>query len=180
MVGRLSPRKGPHLALETVGQLRAADYDVELELAGSTFPGYEWYEAELRERADRPDLRGAVEFSGYTAPVWPVLQRADIVLAPSTQEPFGNVVVEAQMSRRPVVAAASHGHLESIADGQTGLLVPAGDPEAMAEAVKRLIADPELADRVARTAETEAVRLFSVERYRREVAALVDRVATRS
>jgi len=180
VVGRLSPRKGPHLALEAVGQLRAADYDVELELAGSTFPGYEWYEAELRERADRPDLRGAVEFSGYTAPVWPVLQRADIVLAPSTQEPFGNVVVEAQMSRRPVVAAASHGHLESISDDQTGLLVPAGDPEAMAEAVKRLIADPELADRVARTAETEAVRRFSVDRYRREVAALVDQVATRS
>ena len=124
-----------------------------------------------------PDLAGAVEFSGYCAPVWPVLQRADIVLAPSTQEPFGNVVVEAQMSRRPVVAAASHGHLESIADGQTGILVPAGDPEAMAEAVKRLIADPELADRVARTAEREAVRRFSVDRYRREVAELVGRVA---
>jgi glycosyltransferase involved in cell wall biosynthesis len=178
VVGRLSPRKGPHLALEAVGRLRAADYDVTLELAGSIFPGYEWYETELRERANRPDLRGAVEFSGYAAPVWPVLQRADIVLAPSTQEPFGNVVVEAQMSRRPVVAAASHGHLESIADEQTGLLVPAGDPVAMAEAVKRLIADPELADRVARNAERESLRRFSVERYRQEVATLVSRVAT--
>ena len=178
VVGRLSPRKGPHLALEAVGRLRAAHYDVTLELAGSIFPGYEWYETELRERANRPDLRGAVEFSGYAAPVWPVLQRADIVLAPSTQEPFGNVVVEAQMSRRPVVAAASHGHLESIADEQTGLLVPAGDPVAMAEAVKRLIADPELADRVARTAERESLRRFSVERYREEVATLVSRVAT--
>ena len=79
----------------------------------------------------------AVEFSGYCAPVWPVLQRADIVLAPSTQEPFGNVVVEAQMSSRPVVAAASRGHLASIVDDQTGLLIPAGDPGAMAEAVKR-------------------------------------------
>ena len=175
VVGRLSPRKGPHLALEAVGRLRAAHYDVALEVAGTTFPGYEWYEAELRDRAERPDLAGAVEFSGYCAPVWPVLQRADIVLAPSTQEPFGNVVVEAQMSRRPVVAAASHGHLESIADDQTGILVPPGDPEAMAEAVKRLIADPELADRVARTAEREAVRRFSVDRYRREVAELVGR-----
>jgi hypothetical protein len=50
----------------------------------------------------------------------------------------------------------------------------------MADAVERLIADPELADRVARTAESESVRRFSVERYRREVAALVDRIATRS
>ena len=171
------PRKGPHLALEAAGRSGPPITTWRSRWPGTTFPGYEWYEAELRERADRPTCAGAVEFSGYAAPVWPVLQRADIVLAPSTQEPFGNVVVEAQMSRRPVVAAASHGHLESIVDNQTGLLVPAGDPDAMAEAVKRLIADPELADRVARTAEREAVRRFSVERYRQEVAALVDQVA---
>jgi glycosyltransferase involved in cell wall biosynthesis len=178
VIGRLSPRKGPHLALEAVGRLRAVGYNVTLDVAGSTFPGYEWYEAELRERAERPDLRGAVEFSGYCSPVWPVLQRADIVLAPSTHEPFGNVVVEAQMCRRPVVAAASYGHLESIVHDDTGLLVPAGDPDALAGAVKRLITDPELADRVARNAETEAVRRFSVERYRREVADLISRLVS--
>ena len=174
VVGRLSPRRARTWLWRRSASSPTAGYDVTLELAGSIFPGYEWYEDELRERADRPDLRGVVEFSGYAAPVWPVLQRADIVLAPSTQEPFGNVVVEAQMSRRPVVAAASHGHLESIADARTGLLVPAGDPAAMADAVERLIADPELADRVARTAELESVRRFSVERYRQEVAALVE------
>jgi glycosyltransferase involved in cell wall biosynthesis len=178
VVGRLSPRKGTHLALEALARLRAEAYNVTLQIAGSTFPGYEWYEEELRRRADRIDLRGAVEFSGYQAPIWPVLQNAHIVVAPSTQEPFGNVVVEAQMSRRPVVAAASQGHLESITDGETGLLVRPGDSAALADGIGRLINDPELAGRITRRAEAEAIRRFSVERYRRQLAELVSTVAS--
>ena len=82
------------------------------------------------------------------------------------------------MSRRPVVAAAAQGHLESITDGETGLLVTAGDATALADGVRRLITDPALAARLAGSAEVEAVRRFSVERYRREVADLVERLAS--
>ena len=82
-------------------------YDLEIELAGSAFAGYEWYVAELEERASRPDLAGAVHFAGYCKPIWPHLAAADIVVAPSLREPFGNAVVEAQLSRRPVVATAA-------------------------------------------------------------------------
>ena len=180
VVGRLSPRKAPDVALEATAELRRAGYDVTLEVAGSTFEGYAWYEDRLRQRAGEPDLRGAVDFSGYCSPIWPVLERADIALAPSLREPFGNAVVEAQMSCRPVVAAASQGHLESVVDGETGLLVPAGDSSAMARAVKQLIDDRELAARIARAARAEAVRRFSVQRYRLEVAELTAATAARS
>lgn len=176
VVGRLSPRKAPDVAIRALAGLRRDGYDVALEIAGTAFAGYEWFEAELKQRADQPDLAGRVEFSGYCDPIWPVLQRADIVLAPSLREPFGNAVVEAQLSRRPVVAAAALGHLETTSDGETGLLVPAGDGEAMAAAVKRLIDDPDLARRVARTGQAESERRFSVARYRTEIADLVDRV----
>ena len=118
-----------------------------------------------------------MDLSGYCDPVWPVLQRADIVLAPSTQEPFGNVVVEAQMSRRPVVAAAAQGHLESISRRADRTAGPGGRREGDRRGVSRLILDPELAARLARTAESESVRRFSVERYRREVTDLVAGVA---
>lgn len=177
VAGRLSPRKAPHVALEAAARLRRDGLPVTLEVAGTAFAGYEWYEAELRERAARPDLAGAVTFSGYCSPIWPVLQRADVVLAPSTQEPFGNVVVEAQLARRPVVAAAAYGHLESVTDAETGLLVSPEDPAAMAAAVRRLVEDPDLARRLAGRAEQEAVRRFSVQRYRREVAGLVAELA---
>lgn len=178
-VGRLSPRKAPDVALETLATLRRDGYDVELELAGSVFAGYEWFETELQSRAAAPDLAGHVHFSGYCAPIWPALERADILLAPSLREPFGNAVVEAQMARCPVVAAASAGHLESITDGETGLLTKPGDPVAMATAVKRLIDEPQLAAQMAQNAHVEAARRFSVERYRAEIGALVERLAAR-
>lgn len=177
VVGRLSPRKAPHLALEAVGQLRTQGYRVEIELAGTAFPGYDWYVEQLKQRAEQPDLMGAVSFAGYCSPIWPNLNQADIVVAPSLREPFGNAVVEAQMSRRPVVATAALGHLESIEDGQTGLLVPAEDVEAMAAAIARFVDDPDLAERVAIQARESAVTRFSTARYSDEVVALVDQLA---
>lgn len=176
VVGRLSPRKAPHLVLEAMQQL-AERHEVVVELAGTAFAGYEWYEAQLRQKASAPELAGRVHFSGYCFPIWPVLERADIVVAPSLQEPFGNVVVEAQLAGRPVVAAAAYGHLESITDGETGLLVAPGDTGALAEAVERLITDPALASRLGIRAREEALRRFSLPLYRREIAELVQSVA---
>ena len=169
VVGRLSPRKAPHLALEAVAQLRRLGYDIEVELAGSVYPGYEWYLHELEQRAAEPDLRGAVDFAGYCKPIWSHLALADLVIAPSLREPFGNAVVEAQLALRPVVATAALGHLESIGDEETGLLVPAGDVEAMAKAVARLIDEPGLAAGIAGRARRSAAERFSASRYEREV-----------
>lgn len=176
VVGRLSPRKAPHLVLEAMRRI-VEQHDVVLELAGTAFGGYEGYEAQLRETAAAPELAGRVRFSGYCSPIWPVLERADIVVAPSLQEPFGNVVVEAQLAGRPVVAAAAYGHLESITDEETGLLVPPGNADALAAAVHRLIVDPALAARLGQQGQAEAGRRFSVPRYRREIAELVDDVS---
>lgn len=174
VVGRLSPRKAPHLALEAVGRLRAQGYDVTLDVVGTAFEGYEWYLADLQRRAQEDDLAGAVRFLGYASPVWPILAEADVVLAPSLREPFGNAVVEAQLARRPVVATAALGHTESIVDGRTGLLVAAEDVDAMAVAVARILDDPELADRLASDSRESALRLFGTERYRAEIAQLVE------
>jgi len=83
VVARLSPRKGIDIALDAVGILVSAGRDVELTICGTTYPGYEWYEQELRVRAAKPDLAGRVEFAGYVHPTWSVLDRADAVLIPS-------------------------------------------------------------------------------------------------
>jgi len=98
------------------------------------------------------------------------------MVAPSLREPFGNAVVEAQYSLRPVVATAALGHTESITDGRTGLLVPAEDVPAMAAAIARLVDEPELAESLAVTARSEAIRRFSVERYCAEVVGLFDQL----
>jgi glycosyltransferase involved in cell wall biosynthesis len=175
-VGRLSPRKAPHLALEAVGRLRSRGYDVRIELAGSVFPGNEWYLEELKERANRPDLAGAVSFAGYCSPIWPNLQRADLVVQPSLRESLGNAVIEAQMSLRPVVATATSGHLVTITDGETGLLFPSGDVNALVDAIARMIDDDDLAAGITRRALTAASERFSINRYAAETVSAIESI----
>ena len=128
MVGRLSPRKGTMVALEAVARLRAGGADARLDVCGSVFPGYEWFEAELRERAGRADLAGAVAFHGYVSPTRPLLEAADVVLVPSFGESFGNVAVEGMLAGRPVVACDGLGLGEVLSGApRTGRLVPPGD-----------------------------------------------------
>lgn len=173
MVGRLSPRKGVDVLLEAVALLRERSVDASLEVAGSVFPGYEWYEAELRERAAAPDLAGHVDFLGYVHPTWPVLDRADAIVVPSRQEPFGNTAVEAMHAARPLVASGAQGLKEVVDDGVTGLLVPPDDPRALADELGRLAADPDLAARLACQGADVAQRRFSVQGYRAAMCAVV-------
>ena len=173
MVGRLSPRKGVDVALEAIALLRAEGVDASLRVAGSIFPGYEWYEEELRRRAAAPDLAGHVELLGYVHPTWPVLEQADAVVVPSRAEPFGNTAVEAMHAGRPLVACRVQGLAEVVTDGVTGLLVAPDSPRALADALARCAADPGLALDLAERGRQEAARRFSVEGYRERMAAAV-------
>jgi len=173
VVGRISPRKAPDTALEATALLRAEGRAVELELCGTPGPGHEGYFAELCARAEQPDLAGAVTFTGYQSPIWPALERADVLLAPSQGESFGNAVVEGQLARRAVVATAVQGHLETVEHGITGLLVPVGDAAAMAAAVARLMDWPECARQVAFLGMRRAEGSFGLRRYSEEIAAVV-------
>ncbi|MGB3827974.1 MAG: glycosyltransferase family 4 protein [Ornithinimicrobium sp.] len=176
LVARLSPRKGIDVALEAVARLRQEGREVTLTVCGTAYQGYEWYEQELRDRAARPDLEGAVSFEGYVDPTWPVLNAADVVVVPSRVEPFGNTAVEALLAQRPVVASGVQGLREVIRHNETGLLVPPDDPVALAEAIAALVDDPERAGRLARSGAEDAHDRFSEERYRTQIGTLVDAV----
>jgi hypothetical protein len=176
LVGRLSPRKGTDVAVEALALLRAQGRDVELELCGSVFPGYEWFEEQLRARAAAPDLAGAVRFSGYTSPTWPALARAEVVLVPSRAEPFGNAAVEAQLAGRPVIASAVQGLAEIVTSGETGLLVPPDDATALAAAIATVLDDPVLARSLADAGRASAERQFTTGRYRAAITEAVQRI----
>ncbi|HEY2298318.1 MAG TPA: glycosyltransferase family 4 protein [Jatrophihabitans sp.] len=173
VVSRLSPRKGVHDAIETLRLLVAAGRDLTLEVCGTVFAGYEWYEAELRETVRAAGLDDRVIFAGFVSPIEHALARAEIVLAPSYGESFGNSVVEAMLAERPVVASAVQGLAEVVDHRRTGMLTPAGDAAAVAEVVAQLLDDPEQARRIAFRARQEARSRFATERYGR---ALTDAV----
>lgn len=165
LVSRLSERKSQHVAIEAVDHLRSAGHEVHLELAGTVYPGNEAYEERLRSQVAEAGLTDHVTFSGYVSPSSAVFDRCHVALSLSVRDALGNVVVEAQLAERPVIATAAGGHLESIVDGSTGLHVPTDDAQAVAAAVTRLVSDPAAARAMALAGRESARTTFGVGRY---------------
>jgi glycosyltransferase involved in cell wall biosynthesis len=168
-VGRLSHRKGPHVAVDAVGLLADAGVDVHLSLLGAVFPGNEAYAEQLEQQIDG-GLRARVDMLGFRPSVWEELAAADVILIPSTlDEPFGNTAVEAALSARPSVVSAVGGLPEAAGHSTSTVLVPPGDASALAGAVRTII--DEWAEYAARASvdAVEVARAFSADRYAREI-----------
>jgi glycosyltransferase involved in cell wall biosynthesis len=173
LVGRVSPRKGTDVAVDALALLRREGVKAELEIVGSVFPGYEWFEADVRAAIEAGGLRDSVRFAGFREDVWGAYERADIALVPSRVEPFGNTAVEAQLAGVPVIVSDAQGLPETVDGGRRGTIVPAGDATALAQAIRDLAGDWPATSLRAELALDEAAAAFSVERYRREIAALL-------
>ncbi|MBA8792662.1 glycosyltransferase involved in cell wall biosynthesis [Friedmanniella endophytica] len=173
-VGRLSPRKGPDVAVAALRVLRDRGLDARLTLLGSVFTGYEWFEQQLRETVATSGLADRVQLAGFRSDRWPDTAEADVVLVPSVaDEPFGNVAVEAALAARPQVVTDTGGLPEAVEGLTACVRVPPGDPEALAAAVVRIRDDW---TRFAAAAEREAAptaERFSPARYAAELDAVV-------
>lgn len=179
LVGRLSPRKGTDTAVEALARLHAAGCPATLDLVGSVFAGYEWYEQQLRELVRQHRLEDAVHLWGFDTDVWDSYSRADIALVPSRYEPFGNTSVEAQLAGVPVVVTDVQGLPETVESGRWGRIVPPDDPESLARAIRALLDDWPQALETARLAREHAGTRFAPDRYHHDIAALVAEVADR-
>jgi len=173
-IGRLSERKGVDLAVDAVRLLRERGCEATLEIAGAVFPGYEWFEASLREQIRRDNLQDAVRLHGFSDDVWSLIERTDIVVVPSRfDEPFGNTAVEAILGGRPVIVSDTSGLREAAEGYASARFVPAGDAAAIADATIHLIDRwPGVRDRAwADRARAEA--RHSPAAYRRRIATSV-------
>ncbi len=132
-VGRLIPIKGFDVLLDAFERARSQVPGLTVELAGAG-P----LERELRERAGE-----GVTFLGRVPDVSPVYERSAIVVVPSRGEGFGMVALEAAERGRAAIVSGVGGLPEIVADGETGVVVPAGDATALAEAIVALAGSPE-------------------------------------
>lgn len=173
-IGRLSPRKGPQVAISALAALRAQGLNAKLRLLGAVFPGYEWFERELVEQVVSLGLQDSVEFLGFRTNVWEIFDIADIVLVPSiADEPFGNTAVEAMLAGRPLVVSETSGLKEAAGNFTAVRFVPPDVPEAIADAVADLVSDWISVREQVETDRETAEKKFSPERYRREMNDLV-------
>jgi glycosyltransferase involved in cell wall biosynthesis len=137
--------------------------DAHLLLVGDALFGEQEYAERLRQQAQELGISSRVHFLGFRADVPRLMRLVRVVLHTSTSaEPFGRVIVEGMLARRPVVASRAGGVSEIVTHGETGFLVSPGDPAALAAAVHRLLADPARAEQVASAGRADAEARFTV------------------
>lgn len=160
-VGRLCPSKGQDCLLWAASLLRGRWPDLQVVLIGGA-NGNLRFERELRCLAR--GLRLPVHFCGYRDEAARLVAAFDVAVVPSRAEPFGLVTLEALARGVPLVATRTGGTREIVHDGRDGLLVPPGDPEALASALDRLLEDRDLRERCARAGLQRVASRFAHDR----------------
>ncbi|ALE05154.1 hypothetical protein AL755_06120 [Arthrobacter sp. ERGS1:01] len=177
-VGRLSSRKGVHTAIAAVASARDAGLDVQLDLVGAVFPGYEWYADQLHEQVEQLGLDGSVTFHGFQGDVWAFYAAADVAIVPSgLDEPFGDTAVEALLAARPLIVSRTPGLSEAAGGFDSVQFVDVDDAGAVARALATAVEQwPLLREQAVANAALAAMR-YSPERYSDAVCAELERLA---
>jgi len=155
IIGRLSEQKRHGLLLEALARLPADAF--RLSIVGGD-------DKSLEERAAALGLADRIGWTGFVGDRSAIYRDLDVVVAPAVEEGFGMTVIEAGAHGLPVVAARSGAFPEVVRDGETGLLVPPDDADALAQALRRLIEEGALRRRLGDAARAHVAAAFTVEK----------------
>lgn len=173
-VANYKPLKGLESLLRAAALLRPVVPGLRLVLVG---------EGSLRRLLEQMvadlGLVGTVRLHGREADARSLYGAFDIVVLASESEGLPNVLLEAAAAGRPIAATAAGGTVDVVIDGETGLLVPVRDDEALARALLRLASDPALRERLGLAARQRAATVFGMDRFVEETAALYEELAAR-
>jgi glycosyltransferase involved in cell wall biosynthesis len=131
---------------------------------------------DLHKLAEQTGVMQNVRFLGFRRDVANLMNAIDVMCLPSHREPCALVYVEAALSRKPSIACRSGGAPESIAENETGLLVPAGDGPAVAAALLTLLTNRDYAMRMGCAGYDRAVGLFGWDRFVHTLERVYERV----
>lgn len=176
IVGRLTPWKGHQTLLRAWREVVANVPQARLLIVGEVAFWEESYAGDLRALADDLGIAESVHWSGFREDVPDLLRLANLLVLASTDEPFGRVLIEAMAIGLPVVATASGGVPEIVIDGETGLLVPPGEPGALGDAIATLLANPLQATEMGAAGRRRALERFDVRRVAREVGQVYEEI----
>lgn len=128
----------------------------------------EGIEASLRKLAAELGLGETVIFAGPRTDIPRILAATDIMVLPSHEEGFSNVILEGMAAGLPLVVTKVGGNPEAVIDGETGLLVPPHNPEELAKAMLKLLSEPAYAQKLGEAARKRVEACFSLTRMIRE------------
>lgn len=160
-VGNVIPRKGQLHLVEAMPHVLDAVPEARLLVVGDhTNPAYS---AEVHARAKSLGVESSIHWAGNRADVAEILRACDLFVLGSREETLPLAILEAMAAGLPVVATNVGGVPECVLQNQTGVLVPAGDSNALAEALVGLLRDEDLRRRLGRAGRERVLRHFSVE-----------------
>jgi glycosyltransferase involved in cell wall biosynthesis len=165
---RLEPEKGVGVFIRGVSTARRSEPRIRGLVAG---------DGPERERLEGLAAGSGVKLLGVRDDVPELMTAADVVALTSEAEALPMSVLEAMASARPVVVTDIGGTAEAVVDGETGLLVPAGDADAVARALLELAANPERARRMGEAGRARQRELFDGERMVDEYHRALQRLA---
>lgn len=172
-VGNVRAPKGYDVLLDSAAMLSARGVPVQFVIAGENASHRDLMETLLAQRA-RLGLDHMVRFVGFQQDTNSFLNGLDMFVLPSRAEGFSLSTVEAMACGLPVVATRCGGPEEIVMNGDSGLFVPPGDPAALADAIGRVAADPDLRATLGRSARARATTQFSIDRMIQGYEAVYD------
>ena len=158
-VSVLRGKKGHRFLLEATARLRREYPGLKVIIVGDG-PGRD----NLLREARALQLENIVSFLGFRRDVPEILATFDVFVFPSLEEALGTAVLEAMAAGKAVVASRVGGIPEAVVDQETGLLVPPSDSGALAEAVRKLLQDPDLRRQMGERGRLRIEEQFSINR----------------
>jgi glycosyltransferase involved in cell wall biosynthesis len=134
--------------------------------------------SELETLAKDLGIQEVVIFAGERFDIPEILSILDVQVLSSSVEGLSNAILEGMAAGKPIVATQIAGNSELVVYEETGLLVPSEDPNALADAINRLLGDPKLRDRMGRAGKQRVATLFQMERMIQQTEALYQKLVT--
>lgn len=163
IVGNINPAKGYEFFFRAIKTIKEQAPDTRFLVVGTKLDTQETYWQTLKAQIEDMKIEDDIIFTGYRNDIAEIMNVMDIFALTSVVEAAPIVIMEAMACARPIVATRVGGIPELIEDGDTGIIVPPRDSEAIADAILHLLNSPEEAQRMGINARERAIGHFDVE-----------------
>ncbi len=173
LIGRISPWKGQDVFVEAANLVIPEIEGVEFWIVGEAMFGEVAFKIKIEQLIKKLHIENKVLLKGFKDDIREILEQVDLVVHASTvPEPFGQVIIEAMSAGRAVIATHGGGAIEIVEHGETGILIPMNDAQALAQAIKLLLTTPELRAKMGHKGRKRALDLFNINRTVDQIQAL--------
>ncbi len=179
MIANFDPRKGHHDFIDACKHVLEQNHRVQFVIVGNTemvnCPGYF---QQIKDKVLSLGIVDAVHYTGLRNDIPNVLASLDVVVQPSLTEAGPIVPIEAMAMERPIVVTDAGGNSEEVLGGQTGIVVPIGNTQAMSDAIIKLLVDNGLAKKFGVSGRQRVLKLFTNKIYTHNIQQIYKGILT--